>query len=327
MQCDFSVILLTCKRLELLKSCLASIGHLENPAKLSFEVLICVNGDDQDFDHLHSTILFQKLLCQPYIWLLLQQVNCYLSLETHSFDYLNNQNYEFLSLSSSLPVGEARNKLIKKAKGKFLLFIDDDVELPKNYLLHACAELIGDKTDIFGGPDQSVKSRNHFQYVLNNLMKSYFCMGPTKYRHVETSTQVVADEKSLILCNLWIRGTIFETYSFPKEYVRNEENLLMSQLKIDGYKFKYINHLLVYHHRKKNLAKLARATFYSGRYRFISILEKPQSLEPIFLVPLLALIFMIIVALISGKLFLLLVSIYLIIVSFKTLLLNNKNWT
>ena len=289
MQCDFSVILLTCKRLELLKSCLASIGHLENPAKLSFEVLICVNGDDQD-----------------------------------SKDYLNNQNYEFLSLSSSLPVGEARNKLIKKAKGKFLLFIDDDVELPKNYLLHACAELIGDKTDIFGGPDQSVKSRNHFQYVLNNLMKSYFCMGPTKYRHVETSTQVVADEKSLILCNLWIRGTIFETYSFPKEYVRNEENLLMSQLKIDGYKFKYINHLLVYHHRKKNLAKLARATFYSGRYRFISILEKPQSLEPIFLVPLLALIFMIIVALISGKLFLLLVSIYLIIVSFKTLLLNNK---
>lgn len=290
MQCDFSIILLSFKRLDLLKNCLESIGMLENPSKLNFEILICVNGDDQE-----------------------------------TKDYLDEKGYEYLNLQTCEPVGEARNKLIRKAKGHFLLFIDDDVELPKNYLLHATQELIADEVDVFGGPDQSVVSRNHFQCVLNNLMRSYFCMGPTKYRHVETSEQIVADEKSLILCNLWIRREIFKSYSFPKKYVRNEENLLMAKLKINGHRFKYINHLLVYHHRKKNLTKLVRATFYSGRYRLISILEEPKSLELVFLVPLVALLLMSIIFFLNLKLFVFLTCIYLIFISFKTLLLNSEN--
>lgn len=285
MQRSYSFIILTHNRLDLLKKCLESISeNTKNCSWPTIEILICLNGED-----------------------------------TKTYTYLKSIQKEFLYLKRAVRVGEARNLLIQKAKGEYLIFIDDDVILPFNYLSKGNKFLNDTSCEIFGGPDQSYKVKSLFQETLNTVMRTYLAMGPTKYRHTSTQRNIKGNEVHLILCNLWVKREVFIKIKFPKKYIRNEENVFLYLAKEQGYSIEYFNDLNVYHFRKSNFKKLMISTFRSGQFRMISFFDYPKSLNILFLVPLIAILLGSTLLFLSPKVLMVLVIVYLFLITISIL--------
>jgi glycosyltransferase involved in cell wall biosynthesis len=269
-----TVIILTHHRLELIKACLKSIEN-QLAHEFTLEIVALLNGVDD---------------------------------ETHNFlmDYKEgNSIFDFIALSESIPVGEARNILISKSTGEYICFIDDDVEIPKNYFTTAYEIIKSDKqVDVFGGPDQMKSSSTLFQEVLDKVMGSFFAMGPTSKRHSRKYKSQSGSEINLILCNLWMKTEIFEQgYLFPKGFIRNEENILLANLEKNGKKIIYNPKLYVFHERKNSLKKLIRVTYLSGQYRTYGFFKETKTFAPIFMIPQLFLCLFFITAIIGPYIF------------------------
>lgn len=277
-----TVIILTHHRLELIKACLKSI---ENQQESSFEleIVALLNGEDDG---------------------------------THDFlvEYKNqNSNFKFIALNQSVPVGEARNILIDESNGEYICFIDDDVELPKNYFQTAFKIIESNSDlDVFGGPDQMKSSSTKFQEVLSQVMGSYFAMGPTAKRHSRKYESQVGTEINLILCNLWMKTEIFKQgYRFPKGFIRNEENILIANLAKHGKKLSYNHELFVYHERKNSIKKLLRVTYLSGQFRTYGFFKETGTFNFIFMVPQIFLMMFVLCAIYSSSLFIIYLSLYI----------------
>lgn len=247
---EVAVLILTHGRVELLIECLKSIeNQRENPFKIEYYILL--NGKDEK-----------------------------------TASWLNEQKLNYRSLNNPLPVGEARNLLIKDVKQDYICFLDDDITLPLDYFSKAHSFIQNNPgVDIFGGPDQSGAKSSGFQNCLGHVMESFLATGPTNKRHkVEKDGAVEeADETTLILCNFWAKRNIFKTRGFPKHFRRNEENYLLSILKDEGHIMMRVPHLYLYHNRKTSLFKIMRVLFLAGIYRSVSIVAYPKSFRPWFI--------------------------------------------
>lgn len=245
---DLAILLLTYKRVDLLKKCLESIQNQEEHSfNLKYHIL--VNGSDSATEA-----------------------------------YLESEGIAFSRQLEPLPVGEARNRLIEKISEPLICFLDDDIVLPKSYFKKA-ANILREQPDIdiFGGPDQNTEDSSPFQECLSLVMESFLANGPTASRHKKGShAYEEGDELNLILCNFWAKKSVFAIQKFPSTFLRNEENLLLSVLKDRGVKMLRVPDLFVHHNRKVSLAKLARVLFLAGIYRVVSMLVYPRSAKPIF---------------------------------------------
>jgi succinoglycan biosynthesis protein ExoA len=251
-----TVVLLTHHRLELVKLCISSIL---NQTKHNFEIEIygLLNGKDEE------TRIYIENLSK------------------------NVENFKYIILEESIPVGEARNKIIEESNSEYLCFLDDDVEIPNNYFEKAQVVIDENKDiDVFGGPDQPKTGGNDFQKILSLVMQSFFAMGPTRLRHTNIHKNEKGSEINLILCNLWMKKELFNNgFAFPKNYIRNEENILLAQLDKANKKLLYIAEMIVFHERKQSIQKLIRVTYLSGKFRTIGFFDEFKSFSMWFLVP------------------------------------------
>lgn len=283
-----TVIILTYKRINLIKNCLKSIID-QNDYSFEIEVLVLVNGKDEE-----TTRYLEEITG-------------------------NNQLIKFTALEKETPVGEARNILIKQAKGDFLCFLDDDITLPTKYFKQAELFLINNsEVDIFGGPDQTGPYASDFQQVLGAVMETFMAMGPTVKRHSskDLSESISGNEINLILCNLWIRKSVLSENDmlFPAGYIRNEENILLAKLEQKNKRLIYLPSLFVFHERKNSYNKLIRATYLSGKYRVIGFFDEFATFHVYFLIPLFAFIIFWYTLFFEPLVFVALVSIYYVVI-------------
>lgn len=182
----------------------------------------------------------------------------------------------------------ARNVAISKASGKYLFFLDDDCILPENYF--SKIDFSSD-WEILGGPDRTPPQASPFQKLIGHALSSPLCMGPTFRRHSSNSKYLNtnANEFELILCNLWIKRSIFsqDGHAFDKTLFRNEENYLLKELKLENKRIFYNPELFVFHQRKKTLETLANSIMKSGECRVQNFTKLPQQRELIYSIPLL----------------------------------------
>lgn len=235
---------------------------------------------------------------------------------------IKHNNFSYYQSNDGLRVGEARNQIIEKSTGKYLCFIDDDIELPNNYFVKAKSIISNNKNvDVFGGPDQTKENASDFQLILGEVMKSFFAMGPTAKRHRSIGHCVESgNEINLILCNLWMKKSIFnEGYNFPRNYIRNEENILLGQLKRNNKSLIYSSDLIVFHERKNSIKKLTRATYYSGVFRTYGFFDESTTFQWYFLIPQILLLLLVLSLFMSVKLSGLLVILYLMLITFKSM--------
>lgn len=268
---SFQVILITWKRKELLRKCLSSLR--EAGIDLSFQLILVINGRDLDTVEMLES----------------------------EFSELGYQQINQTSPSS------ARNFALKSCNTTWAYFIDDDSWVEKDYFSKACNYLEALNTAaVFGGPDFTPQDSSLFQKAIGKTLTSPLATASTRYRHSNndssSSNPIPCNEKKLILCNLWINTEILKKHEleFPSELGRNEENLLLYQLEKRGEKLYYIKDLSVFHQRSKDIKSVFQKAWLSGFYRMKSFLAEPSSIEFIFFIPAIFILYLISIPLICS---------------------------
>lgn len=256
-----SVLIITYQRTHLLEKCLKSLREQEFH-HYTLETLIFVNGEDQD------------------------------SLQVASQD---PSNPSVIKSPNRLSPAEARNELIEKANGEYILFLDDDVELPRDYLEKSQAYTSSSKA-CFGGPDILPKRPSAFQEILSASQKLWMSSAHTRYRHGAKTTghKTKNSGEKLILCNMWIKKEVFEKYHlrFDPRFFRNEENVLIHQLLENELECLFAPELYVHHYKKDHLTGALKAISSSARHRALSFRYYPKSVKIVYFVPSLFVIFL-----------------------------------
>ncbi len=251
-----SIVIVTYGRIGLLKRCIASIEAAVEAIR--FELILIINESED-------------------------------SLPESEFDWLREKRFVKIKRVSRMHSGAARNEAVPLTSGEWICFLDDDVELGKDYF-EVARDTISTfpKADVFGGPDSTNSSASSFQEAVGIAYSSRFCTGATSRRHSQSfEMSGAADETYLILCNLWIRRSVLKTgvYKFPPELNRNEENVLLAELHAAGVQMVYQPRLVVMHERKKSFGELWRPVFRSGFNRFKSFFLESAALSLAYFVP------------------------------------------
>ena len=244
----FTIVIVTANRPKELFTCLNSVFSQKHSYK--FETIVIFNGD-----------LAYHERCNQ----LFKQVKTYF-------------------IHKTTPA-MARNYAVSKSSGDYIFFLDDDCELPKNYFQLIDFNL---DWDVMGGPDKTPTFSSRFQLISGRALTSPLCMGPTRFRHQADKSQVeIANEATLILCNLWIKSSIFknENFCFNTHLFRNEENFLLKELSLAGKKIYRNSTLFVFHIRKKTFESLGFSVFKSAFYRVQNFSILPLKSELIYFTP------------------------------------------
>lgn len=249
----FSIIIVTYNRHKELFNCLESITRCQS--QHPFEVIVIFNGDRTYMEKCSQTF----------------------------------RNFSLHFIHKSTPAN-ARNFGVSKAKGEYIFFLDDECTLPSDYFSLVNFE---NNWDVLGGPDQTPAQSTPLQHAIGKALSSPLCMGPTYKRHTpRNGYQKNASDSSLTLCNLWFKTSLFtqERFQFLPKLFRNEETLLLKELKNKGKMLHYSPSMFVFHQRKKNLEGLGTEIIHNGESRMQNLTLMPQKKDTIYLLPLIWLI-------------------------------------
>ena len=247
---NYSIIIVTFNRCVVLKRCLQEI-YKQVP---NAQIFVGVNGNDEE-----------------------------------TIDFLENENKVTYKSYSSMTPGEVRNELVKLTNSEWLCFLDDDVIISESYFKNA--QVVKNKhkdLEVFGGPDTSYLNEGIIEKSISLTLTSPLATANSKNRHsVSSLVNLNSTEYDLILCNLWIKNSIFkdEHFMFDKRFFRNEENVLLYQLQELNKKIAYFGELYVHHKRKSGLYLMCLTVFRSAHYRAKSFAFFPKSFNLIFLIP------------------------------------------
>lgn len=191
--------------------------------------------------------------------------------------------------------GQTRNYGAERSNGNYLLILDSDVILPKNYLAEIKAELEKEDADAFGGPDRAHSSFSDMQKAINYAMTSFFTTGGIR------GGKVKMDKFYPRSFNMGIKKDVYDALGgFSK--MRFGEDIDFSIRIFDaGYRCRLFPEAWVWHKRRTDLKKFFKQVHNSGIARINLYKKYPKSLKLVHLLP---------ACFTLGTLFLLLFSIF-----------------
>ncbi len=268
-----SVVIVTHRRLQLLARCLESVFAAALPADA--EVLVVVNGPDPASDGLLRDFAGR------------------------------DARVLVLSIPATSPAG-ARNAAMARANGDVVYFLDDDVTIVPDLFARAL-RVFAERADVgvVGGPNLTPPDSGRFEHCVGRVLESPFGSASVSRRYRRRGGVETVDDRALILCNLAIRRSAFGDLEgpFPEHVVCNEENILLAGLAARGVRMLHDPDLVVYHLRRGTLAGFCRQIFKYGRGRWQNTLVVPDSLSPMFLVPVVFLLYLVSLPLAPGPLY------------------------
>jgi len=225
MKINVSVIICTYNRSQLLDKCIESVVSQKYPKSI-YEIIVI---DDGSTDKTNET-------CRKY----------------KNIRYFNQKNQG---------IAAARRAGVKKAKGRIIVFIDDDCIAAENWLKNL-VESFEDKKENIAGIGGKVK-------VLN----SHNTIG--KYTERNLSGTLIRSKNQppfLSTCNCAFKSSIIkEVGSFDPLFKRIEDLEISWRMFFKGYDFSYEPSAVIYHLPPKNLWELMKKYFVWGRYKTTAI--------------------------------------------------------
>ena len=156
----------------------------------------------------------------------------------------------------------------KKVKQyNILCFLDDDAELPRNYLKKVKAFFKKyPEIDVLGGPQLTPKSDPFFAKVSGYIMESYFGSSNMSNRYKKGKFTLNAQEYHITSANLIIKKSVFsKTQGFDTTIWPGEDPELICRLKRLGFKIAYSPEIIVYHKRRASFFEFFKQFFNYGR--------------------------------------------------------------
>ena len=192
--------------------------------------------------------------------------------------YKNKLSISYYSKPNSGP-GLSRNHGAQYATGEFLIFLDSDVVLPKDYLNEVDNSLLKNPLDAFGGPDCADESFTPIQKSINYSMTSIFTTGGIRNKKKGFEK---FHPRSF---NMGIRATAFQQLGGFSELRFGEDIDFSIRLIDNGFKTGLIEKAFVYHKRRTDFKKFFKQVYNSGVARIVLYKIYPQSLKLVHFLP------------------------------------------
>ena len=174
--------------------------------------------------------------------------------------------------------GQSRNYGAERAQGEWLIVLDSDVVLPKDYLRNVESGMRNE--DAFGGPDASHPSFTPVQKAISYSMTSFFTTGG-----IRGGKGKKLDKFFPRSYNMGIRREVYqELGGFTK--MRFGEDIDFSYRIVEaGYKTALIPEAWVWHKRRTDFRKFFRQVYNSGIARINLEKRHPGTLKLVHLLP------------------------------------------
>jgi cellulose synthase/poly-beta-1,6-N-acetylglucosamine synthase-like glycosyltransferase len=169
-----------------------------------------------------------------------------------------------------LAISPSRNLGAQIAQGDYLIFLDSDVILPEDYLVHVDTFLQQTNADSFGGPDKAHESFTDIQKAISYAMTSFFTTGGIRggKQHIH--------QYNPRGFNMGIRKNVFDAVHGYSSMTCGEDIELSIRIIKAGYVVKLNPEAYVYHKRRSTFKSFFRQVFRFGAAR-INIFQRHRS--------------------------------------------------
>ncbi len=175
--------------------------------------------------------------------------------------------------------GQSRNYGAERSKGDYLIVLDSDVVLPKDFLNEVDAELQQRDADAWGGPDTAHPSFTPVQKAISYSMTSFFTTGGIR------GGKTKLDKFFPRSFNMGIRREVYlKLGGFSK--MRFGEDIDFSYRIVEaGYQTRLFPKAWVWHKRRTDFRKFFRQVYNSGIARINLEKRHPGTMKLVHLLP------------------------------------------
>lgn len=201
----------------------------ENNGHFKFKIILCINGYDSE--------------SEAYLRSLNEQNDKY--------------SIQIISLSKIVTPAEARNIATAGVSTDWMLFLDDDVEVPAE-LFKNFSDLVTNHPDasLWGGPNLTPLSSSPTQKKIGHLLQNYLVTGPISSRYKFNKIESADCQGTYFsLCNIFIKTKEFRTILFNANLKTAEENELIYKMSRKNKNMKASDLLFVWHSRRDSIPK------------------------------------------------------------------------
>jgi glycosyltransferase involved in cell wall biosynthesis len=175
--------------------------------------------------------------------------------------------------------GQSRNYGAERSRGDYLIILDSDCILPKDYFKSIEQELQALPVDAFGGPDRAHESFTPIQKAINYSMTSFFTTGGIR------GGREKMDKFYPRSFNMGIRRTVYQALSGFSDMRFGEDIDFSIRIFQNGYSCRLFPQAWVYHKRRTDLKKFFKQVHNSGIARINLYKKYPESLRLVHLLP------------------------------------------
>lgn len=175
--------------------------------------------------------------------------------------------------------GQSRNYGAERSKGEYLIILDSDCILPKDYFSAVEEELQRKPADAFGGPDRAHDSFTDIQKAINYSMTSFFTTGGIR------GGKKQMDKFYPRSFNMGVRREVYQSLGGFSDMRFGEDIDFSIRIFKGGYKCRLFPGAWVYHKRRTDLKKFFKQVHNSGIARINLYKKYPESLKIVHLLP------------------------------------------
>lgn len=166
--------------------------------------------------------------------------------------------------------GLSRNYGVARAHGEWVVFLDSDVIVEKDYIQNLKINIITHPTDAFGGADKAHKGFNLLQKAISYSMTSVFTTGG-----IRGSKKAVTKFQPRSF-NMGVKKEVFLKVGGFADMRIGEDPDLSMRLWENGYTTEFYKNIGVYHKRRTDIGKFSKQVYQFGVARPILNQRHPE---------------------------------------------------